>query len=130
MEILDFEEADEVGYIDYYGDALDEDDYIVSVDAGVSTGVTEVVPKQVEGVQQAVNYSSLLSHMFKYPSLITQGFKQNIKAQEKLFKHMFNFGVHIDWSNGILAVSSYLHVETSKYQYLLLNTFPLEFVVV
>ena len=42
---------------------------------------------------------------------------------------MCNFGAREVWRNGIISVSSYLDVETSKDQYCLIKTTPLEFIV-
>ena len=39
---------------------------------------------------------------------------------------MCNFGSQEVWRNGRIAVSSYLDVETSKYQHSLLNPTPLD----
>ena len=47
------------GYIDYDGAALDEEDTSGLGDAGVITGVTEVVTKEVEEVYHPVKCSSL-----------------------------------------------------------------------
>ena len=46
--------------------------------------------------------------------------------QEKLLKHMCNFGARSEWREGRRVVSSYLDVETTKYQCRLLNPTPLE----
>ena len=63
--------------------------------------------------------------MFKI-FLIIQGFKETNKSQEKLFKHMCNFGAQAKWRNMRRALSSYLDAETRKYQYHMPNTYPLE----
>ena len=70
--------------------------------------------------------SSLSSYMLKYSNLITQGFGNNRTAQEKLFNHMCNFGARTEWREGILVVSYYLDVETTKDQCRLLNPKHLE----
>ena len=54
--------------------------------------MNEAIKKEVEDVKQAVKYSSLLSYMFKPPFLLTKGFKENNKAQDKLFKNVCDFG--------------------------------------
>ena len=77
-------------------------------------------------VQKIVKYSSLLSFMLKHTSLLTEGFKENKKSQEDLFKIMFNFGSLSVCRNGRRSVSSYIDVDTRKYQYRLLNPTPLE----
>ena len=110
MDIPDSED----GSIDDDGDDLDEEDESCSREAGARTGVTEVFKKDTEEVQWAVKYSSLSSYMLKTPSLPTQGFKENNKAQEKLFNHICNFGARAEWRNSRRAVSSYLDVEIRK----------------
>ena len=77
-------------------------------------------------MQQVVKYSYLLSYIIKPPSLITQLFNNNKKAQENLFNHMCNFGARSEWRNGIRAVSYYLDVEISNDQYFLVNITPLD----
>ena len=69
------------------------------------TGVTKSVIEEVEEVQQVVKYSSLLSYMLKPPSLITQLFNKDKKAQKNIFNRMCNFGARSEWRNGIRAVS-------------------------
>ena len=85
------------------------------VDAVASTGVTEIVTKEVEEVNQDVKYSSILSYILKPPYLLTQVFKENNKAQENIFDHMCNFGTRPVWRCGIIAASSYFDVDTSRY---------------
>ena len=87
-DVIDSEQAVEDGYIDDDGAASYEEDDSGSGEVGVITGATEVGTEQVEELHQAVKYSSLLSYMLKPPSLLTQSFEYNKKAQEKLFKHM------------------------------------------
>ena len=89
-------------------------------------GVTQSGTQEVEEVQRVVKYYSLLSYMLKPPSLITQVFNKNKKAQKKLFNHMCNFGAQAEWRNGKRAFSSYLDVEISNYQYHLVNPTPLD----
>ena len=91
-QVPDHEEAAGGGSIDDYNYASDEQDESGLRLPGVSTGVTEVGKKYLEGVQQAVKYSSLSSYMLKPLSLFPQGFKYNQKAHEKPFNTMFNFG--------------------------------------
>ena len=67
-EVPDHEEAAGGGSIDDYNYASDEQDESGLRFPGVSTGVTEVGKKYLEGVQQAVKYSSLLYFMLKPPS--------------------------------------------------------------
>ena len=91
-EILDPEDAAEDGSIDDSGDTSDEQDASGLGESCVSTGVTEVGTKEVEEAQKAVKYSSLSSFILKPPSLLAQEFRQNKKAQDNLFKYMYNFG--------------------------------------
>ena len=103
----------------------DEEDVIGSGEAGVRKVVNEVGGKEVEYVQQAVKYSSLSYYIMKLSFLITQVFKENNKARENLFSHMFDFGDKVEQMNGIRAVSYYIDVGTIKYQYCLTNSPPL-----
>ena len=80
-------------------------------------------------MQRVVKYSSISSYLLKPTSLITQGFNKNKKAQEKLFKHMCNFGARSEWRNERRAVSYYLDVEISNYEYRLVNPTPLDCIV-
>ena len=57
------------------GADLDEEYYIVSVEAGMSTGVTEVVSKELEEVHRDMDTLLFLSYILKPPSLLTHGFK-------------------------------------------------------
>ena len=77
-------------------------------------------------MQRFVKSSFLSSYMLKPPSLLTQVFNNNKKAQYNIFSHMCSFGSQAEWRNGKRAASSYLDVETIKYQYLLVNSTPLE----
>ena len=70
----------------------DEEDESGLGEAVLSTGVTESGTKEVEEVNQNMEYSYLLSYMLKPTSLITQGFTDNNKSQENIFKRMCNFG--------------------------------------
>ena len=77
VDVIDYEEADEDDSIDKYGAASDEED-----GSGlVGVGVTE----EVEDMQKALKYSSLLYYMLKPSHLTTQGFYNNRTSQEKLF---------------------------------------------
>ena len=107
-----------------------EDDSIVRDDAAfdeedgsglVGVGVTE----EVRDMQKDFNSSSISSYMLKPSKLITQSFENNRTAQEKLLKHMCNFGSREVWRKGRSVISFYLDVETTKYQFRLLNTTPL-----
>ena len=77
-------------------------------------------------MQRVLKYSYILSYMLKLPSLLTQVFNKNKKAQENISKHMYNFGARAEWSNGRRDVSSYLDVEISNYQYRLVSPIPLD----
>ena len=125
-DVLDSEEASEYGSIDnYVADSYEEDDSGL-VEAGVRTGVPQLVTEDVEEVQGVVKYFSLLSYMLKPPSLLAQGFKKNNKAQENLFNHMCHFGVQAEWGNGRISVSSYLDVDIRNDQDHLVNLTPLD----
>ena len=77
-------------------------------------------------MQKFLKSSSLLSYMWKPSSLLTQGFDNNMTTQEKIFKHMCCFGSQEEWSEGRRVVSSYIDVETTKYQFCILNPTTLD----
>ena len=77
-------------------------------------------------MHKAFKYSSILSYMFEPSHLLSQVFGKNITAHEKLYKHMCNFGAQAEWREERIVVSSYLDVDTTKYQCRLLNTTPLD----
>ena len=77
-------------------------------------------------MQRVVKSSYLYSFMLKPSELLTQVFNNNNKVQEKLFNHMCNFGAWVDWRNGRRSISSYLDIEISNDQYLLVNPTPLD----
>ena len=82
---LDSYEAAEDASIDHDGAASGEED-----GSGlVGLGVTE----EVEDMQKGLKYFSLLFYMLKPSNLLTQGYENNRTAQERLFKHMCDFGV-------------------------------------
>ena len=93
----------------------DEEDESGLGEAGLSTGVTESGTKEAEEVQWTVQSASILSYMLKPPSFLTQGFRDNNKAQENILKHMCDFGAWEDWRSGKRSISSYIGVETRKY---------------
>ena len=64
--------------------------------------------------------------MLKPSQLLTHGFENNRTAQEKLFKNICNLGSRAEWRKGRSVISSYLDVETTKYQCRLLNPTPLD----
>ena len=64
--------------------------------------------------------------MLKPSNLLTHGFGNNSTEQEKLFKHMCNFGARTELREGRRLVSFYLDVETTKDEYHLLNPTPLD----
>ena len=92
MVVLDSDDAAEDGSIDNYAAVSDEDAESGLLEAGVRTCVTESGTKEVEEVKQDMEYSHILSYMLKPTSLITQGFTDNNKSQENIFKRMCNFG--------------------------------------
>ena len=69
---------------------------------------------------------SLSSYMLKPSHLLTKGFEINRMAEEKLFKHMCNFGAWEKWRECRRVVSYYIDVETTKDQCHILNPTPLE----
>ena len=64
--------------------------------------------------------------MLKPSKLLTQVLENNRTAQEKLFKHMCNFGSRSEWRKGRSFIISYLDVETTKDQRRLLNPMHLD----
>ena len=83
-DVLGSEDKAANSSIDHDGSALDEEDGVVLVGAGVT--------EKVEDMQKALKYSSLSSYMLKPSHLLAQVFGNNRTAQEKPFKHMCNFG--------------------------------------
>ena len=118
VDVLDSEEAAEDAFI-VNDDASFDEDYGSGL---LGAGVTE----EVQYMQKDLNSSSLLSYMLKPSKLLTQGFEKNRTAQDKLFKHMCNFGAQVEWREGGSVISSYLDVETTKDQFRLLNPTPLD----
>ena len=68
----------------------------------------------MEYIQKALKYSSTLSYMLKPSHLLTRVFYNNMTAQEKLFKHMCNFGAQENWIEVRRVISYYLDVDTTK----------------
>ena len=77
-------------------------------------------------MQKPLKYSFLSSYLPKHSHLLTQGFEKNRTAQEKLFKHMCNFGAREEWRKFRRVVNSYLDVDITKYQCHILNPTPLD----
>ena len=120
VDVIESEEAAYDDSTDHDGAALDKYD---------GSGLLgSCVTEEVGDIQKDLNYSSILSCMLKPSQLLTQGFGNNRTVQEKLFKYMFNFGSQEECNNRIIVVSSYLGVETTKYQCRLLNPTPLDFI--
>ena len=67
-------------------------------------------------MQKALKSSSLSSYLLKPSKSLTHGFENNRTAQEKLFKHMCNFGSRSEWRKGRSVISSYLDVESFQLQ--------------
>ena len=80
----------------------------------------------MEYIQKDLKYSSLSSYMLKPSNFLTQVFNNNKTAQDKLLKHMCNFGARKKWREGRRVVSSYLEVDTTRDQCRLLNHMPLD----
>ena len=66
--------------------------------------------------------------MLKPSHLLTQGFGENMTAQENIFKPMRNFGAREEWREGRRVDSYYLNVDTAKDKCHLLNHTPLEYI--
>ena len=118
MDVLDSEEVAEDASIDYDDAALDEYDGSGLVGAGVT--------EEVGDMHKYLKSSSLSSYMFKPSNILTQGFEKNRTAQEKIFKHMCNFGSWEEWRKGRIVFSYYLDVDTTKDQCSILNPTPLD----
>ena len=118
VDVIDSKEAAEDASINHDDAALYEEDGSGLVGAGVT--------EEVEDIQKALKYSSVLSYMLKPSHLLTQGFGNNRTAQYKIFKNMCNYGERSEWREEIRVVSSYLGVDTTKYQCRLLNPTPLD----
>ena len=89
VDVLDSEEVAENASIFHDDDALDKEDGSVLVGAGVT--------EEVGDIQKALKYYSLSSYMLKPSHLLTQVFRNNMTAQDKLLKHMCNFGARTEW---------------------------------
>ena len=84
MGVLDSEEADE-------DDSIDNDSAALGEEVGrglVGASVTE----EVKYMQKVLEYSSLSFYKLKPSRLFTHLFENNRTAEEKLFKHVCNFG--------------------------------------
>ena len=79
-------------------------------------------------MQKSLKYSSLFPNMLKPSHLLTQSFENSTTAQDKLLKHMCNFGARAKWREGRRVVSSYLDVDTTKDQCRILNPTHLDFI--
>ena len=64
--------------------ALDEEGGSGLIGAGVT--------QEVLDMKMSLKSSTIFSYMFKPSQLLTKGFGDNRTADEKLFKHMCNFG--------------------------------------
>ena len=118
VDVLDSEEAAEGASIVHDNADFDEED-----GSGlVGEGVTE----EVQDIKKALKSSSLSSYTLKPSKLLTHVFENNMKTQEKLFKHMCNFGLWSEWRKGRSVISYYLDVETTKDQCRLLNPTTLD----
>ena len=120
VDVLDSEEAAEDASIIHDDAALDEEYGSGLVVEGVTEGVRHM--------HKALEYYSLSSFMLNFFNLLTQGFENNITAQEKLFKHMCNFWSRAEWRKGRSVISSYLYVDTTKYQCRILNPKTLDYI--
>ena len=89
VDVPDSEEVAEDASIIQDDDSLDEEDGSSLIGAGVT--------EEVEYIQKALKYSSILSYILKPSCLLTQGFGNNSMEQEKIFKHMYNIGALTYW---------------------------------
>ena len=118
VDVIDSEDADEDAFIVH-----DDADFYEEDGSGlVGAGAIE----EVKDMHKALKSSYLSSYMLKSSKLLTQGFENNKKSQEKLFKYMCNFGSQSEWRKGRSFISSYLDVETTKDKCRLLNPTPLD----
>ena len=118
VDVLDSEEEYEDAYIVHDDTAFDEED-----GSGlVGSGVTE----EVGNMQKSLKSSSISSYMLKPSRLLAQVFGNNRTAQDKLFKHMYNFGARSERRKGRIVVSYDLDVESTKDQFRILNPTPLD----
>ena len=118
--VIESEETDEDASIDDDDAVLDEED-----GSGlVGSGVTE----EVGDMQKSLKSSSLSSYILKPYQLLTQGFGENSTSQQKIFKHMCNYGSHAEWRKGRRVVSYYLDVDTTKDQFRFLNPTPFDYI--
>ena len=62
-------------------------------------------------------------------NLIVQDLKTNLKAQEKLFKLIWNVGARSAWKGGVRIVSDALDVETTADNLRILNPSPLDTII-
>ena len=90
------------------------------------TGVTKVLTKDVKEVNHAVKSFSVFPYMLKPYYVLTQQFKENKKAQDKLFNHICDVESRSVWGGGRRTISSYLDIDVRKYQYCLFNIAPLD----
>ena len=67
-------------------------------------------------MHKAKKSTSISYYILKPPSFLVQDFKDNIKAYEKRFRNMCDFGARTEWRSRRRSVIFYLGVETSKYQ--------------
>ena len=65
--------------------------------------------------------ASILPYMLKFSSLLANGFGYNNKAKEKLFNYMCYFEARGECRSRKRAVSSYIVLDTRKYQDCFLN---------
>ena len=109
VDVLDSKEATEDTYVDRYGAVSDEGDGSGLLGAGVT--------EEVEYTQKSFKSSSLSSYMLKPSCLLTQGFENNRTAQEKLFKHMCNFGSQEEWieDTALIFGAHNIKIRTDKF---------------
>ena len=89
VDVPESEEAAEGASINNDDATLDEEDGSGLLGAGVT--------EEVGDMQKYLKSSSLSSYLLKPSHLLTQVFGNNMTAQEKLFKHICNFGARAEW---------------------------------
>ena len=125
IDIIDPEEEVQDSVVGDDVTALDEYDQGGLGYAGASTNVALERTKQLEKAQQDVKATSIFSYRLKLPYYLKQVFKYNNQVNQKLFNHVCTCKEWQEWRSGIIAIRSYIYVDTSKYQGRLLNTTPL-----
>ena len=102
--------------------------YITNWSYSKKVGIDFAMYQRIIPKRTSWDGTRLSSYMLKPTYLLTQEFKNNKKAQEKLFKHMCNFGARAEWRNVRRSTSSYLDVDIRNDQYRLVNPTHLDWI--